>query len=84
MTLSYSIAMYSAMRDIPDKKNVPMEREQDALYLYATCKFSNQLTLEHWAFEYGLPFFIRTVYYGNICHISFVPHVLSICTCCHT
>ena len=33
------------------------------LYLYATCKFSNLLTLEQWAFEYGLPFFlIRTVY----------------------
>ena len=32
------------------------------LYLYATCKFSNHLTLEQWAFEYGLPFFWYALY----------------------
>ena len=52
-----SMAMYSVMRDIPDARNVPMERGWVALYLYATCKFSNKLTLEQWASEYGLPFF---------------------------
>ena len=57
MTLSSSMAMYSVMRDIPDARNVPMERGWVALYLYATCKFSNLLTLEQWAFEYGLPLF---------------------------
>ena len=62
MTLSSSMAMYSAMRDIPDARNVPMERGWVALYLYATCKFSNQLTLEQWAFEYGLPFFWYALY----------------------
>ena len=56
MTLSSSMAMYSVMRDIPDARNVPMERGWVALYLYATRTFSNQLTLEQWAFEYGLPF----------------------------
>ena len=32
--------------------------KEDELFftLYATCKFSNLLTLEQWAFEYGLPF----------------------------
>ena len=54
--------MYSVMRDKPDARKVPMERGWVVLYLYATCKFSNLLTLEQWAFEYGLPFFfIRTV-----------------------
>ena len=57
MTLSSSVAMYSVMRDKPDARKVPMERGWVVLYLYATCKFSNLLTLEQWAFEYGLPFF---------------------------
>ena len=57
MTLSSSMAMYSVMRDIPDARKVPMERGWVALYLYATCKVSNLLTLEQWAFEYGLPLF---------------------------
>ena len=57
MTLSSSMAMYSVMRDIPDATKVPMKRRWVALYLYATGKFSNQLNLEQWAFEYGLPFF---------------------------
>ena len=57
MTLTSSIAMYSVMRDIPDARNVPIERRWVALYLYATRKCSNQLTLEQRAFEYGLPFF---------------------------
>ena len=56
LTLSSSMAMYTVMRDIPDARNVPMERGWVALYLYATRKFSNQLTLEQWVFEYGLPF----------------------------
>ena len=62
MTLSSSMAMYSVMRDIPDARNVPMERGWVALYLYATCTFSNKLTLEQWAFEYGLPFFLYALY----------------------
>ena len=69
MTLSSSMAMYSVMRDIPDARNVPMEKEWVALYLYATGKFSNQLTLEQWAFEYGLPFFLYALYIdlsGNV------------------
>ena len=61
MTFSSSVAMYSVMRDKPDARKVPMERGGVVLYLYATCKCSNLLTLEQWAFEYGLPFFIRTV-----------------------
>ena len=52
-----SMAMYSVMRDIPDARKVPIERGWVALHLYATCKFSNHLTLEQWAFEYGLPLF---------------------------
>ena len=40
---------------IPDARKVPIERGWVALHLYATCKFSNNLTLEQWAFEYGLP-----------------------------
>ena len=32
-------------------------KEDELLSTYATRKFSNQLTLEQWAFEYGLPFF---------------------------
>ena len=62
MTLSSSMAMYSVMRDIPDARKVPMERGWVALYLYATCKFSNLLTLEQWAFEYGLPLFWYALY----------------------
>ena len=62
MTLSSSMAMYSVMRDIPDTRKVPMERGWVALYLYATCKFSNLLTLEQWAFEYGLPLFWYALY----------------------
>ena len=42
---------YSVMRDKHDARRVPMERGWVALYLYATHKYSNQLT-----FEYGLPF----------------------------
>ena len=41
MTLSSLMAMYSVMRDIPDARNVPIERGWVALYLYATGKFSN-------------------------------------------
>ena len=66
MTLSSSMAMYSVMRDIPDARNVPMERGWVALYLYATRKFSNQLTLEQWAYEYGLPFFWYALYNKHI------------------
>ena len=62
MTLSSSMAMYSVMRDIPNARKVPMERGWVALHLYATCKFSNLLTLEQWAFEYGLPFFWYALY----------------------
>ena len=51
------MAMYSVMRDIHDARRVPMERGCIALYLYVTCKYSNQLTLEQWAFENGLPLF---------------------------
>ena len=65
MTLSSSVAMYSVMRDIPDARKVPMERGWVVLYLYATCKFSNILTLEQWAFEYGLPFFWYALYMGK-------------------
>ena len=61
MTLSSSMAMYSVMRDIPDARKVPIERRV-ALHLYATCKFSNHLTLEQWAFEYGLPLFWYALY----------------------
>ena len=61
-TLSSSVAMYSVMRDKPDARKVPMERGWVVLYLYATCKFSNLLTLEQWAFEYGLPFFLYALY----------------------
>ena len=62
MTLSSSMAMYSVMRDIPDARKVPIERGWVALHLYATCKFSNHLTLEQWAFEYGLPLFWYALY----------------------
>ena len=31
------------------------------LYLYGTRKYANQLTLEKWAFEYGLTFLTRTI-----------------------
>ena len=64
MTLSSSMAMYSVMRDIPDARKVPIERGWVALHLYATCKFSNHLTLEQWAFEYGLPLFWYALYIG--------------------
>ena len=62
MTLSSSMAMYSVMRDIPDARKVPIERGRVALHLYATCKFSNHMTLEQWAFEYGLPLFWYALY----------------------
>ena len=62
LTLSSSMAMYSVMRDIPDARKVPIERGWVALHLYATCKFSNHLTLEQWAFEYGLPLFWYALY----------------------
>ena len=60
MTLSSPMAMYSVLRDIPDARKVPMERGLVALHLYITCTFSSQLTLEQWAFEYGLSFFFDT------------------------
>ena len=41
MTLSPSMAMYSVMHDIHDARRVPMERGWVALYLYATCEYSN-------------------------------------------
>ena len=72
MTLSSSMAMYSFMRDIPDARKVPMERGWVALYLYATCNFSNLLTLEQWAFEYGLPLFWYALY--SSCSIGFPAH----------
>ena len=43
LTLSSSMAMYSVMRDIHDARRIPMERAWVALYLYVTCKYSNQL-----------------------------------------
>ena len=84
MTLSPSMAMYSVMRDIPDARKVPIERGWVALHLYATCKFSNHLTLEQWAFEYGLPLFWYTLYmlttgifklisWATFMKISFIP-----------
>ena len=69
MTLSSSMAMYSVMRDIHDTRRVPMERGWVALYLYATCKYSNSLTLEQWAFENGLPFFFD-MHCSNVMSIS--------------
>ena len=60
--LQWQCTMYSVMRDIPDARKVPMERGWVALYWYATCKFLNLLTLEQWAFEYGLPLFWYALY----------------------
>ena len=60
MTLSSSMAMHSVMRDIHDAQRVSMERGWVDHYLWAICKYLNKFTLE-WAFEYGLPFLIRTV-----------------------
>ena len=38
-------------------------KEDELLFTYMpACKFSNQLTLEQWAFEYGLPFFWYALY----------------------
>ena len=65
LTLSSSMAMYSVMRDIHDARRVPMERVWVVLYLDVTCKYSNQLTLEQWAFENGLPVFGYTLYNNN-------------------
>ena len=63
LTLSSSMAMYSVMRDIYDARRVPMEKGWVAVYLhYVTCKYSNQLTLEQWAFENELPLFWYTLY----------------------
>ena len=62
LTLSSSMGMYSVMRDIHDTRRVPMERGWVALYWYVTCKYSNQVTLEQWAFENGLPLFWYTLY----------------------
>ena len=31
-------------------------------YMHATCKYSDQFTLERWAFGYGLPFFLYALY----------------------
>ena len=53
------MAIYSVMRDIQDTRR-PMDqwKEVELLFtLYATNKYSNQLALEQWAFENGLPFF---------------------------
>ena len=57
MTLSSSMVMYSVMRDIPDARKVPIERGWVALHLYATCKFSNHLTLEQWALNMDYLYF---------------------------
>ena len=67
MTLSSSMTMYSVMHDIHNARRVPVERGWVALYTHATGTFSNQLTFNsiQWAFENGLPFFIRTVYTCN-------------------
>ena len=62
MTLSSSMAMYLVMHDILDARKVPIERGWVPLHLYATCKFSNDLPLEQWAFEYGLPLFWYALY----------------------
>ena len=51
------MAMCSDMREIHDARRVSMERGRVVLYLHVTCKYSNQLTLEQWAFENGLPLF---------------------------
>ena len=75
MTMSSSMAMYSVMRDIPDARKVPIERGWFALHLYATCKFSNHLTLEQWAFEYGLPLFWYALYFSHF-HSLFTILVL--------
>ena len=57
MTFSSSMTMYSVMHDIHDARRVQMEIGWVNLYLYATCEYSNQLTLEQWAFENWLPLF---------------------------
>ena len=65
MTLSSSLAMYSVMRDIPDARKVHMERGWVALHLYATCKFSNLLSLETMGLWIWITFIlIRTVQLG--------------------
>ena len=56
MTLPSSMAMYSVMRDKHDARSIPMETGWVALYLCATYKYSNELTLEQWALENGLLF----------------------------
>ena len=81
MTLSSSMAMYSVMRDIPDARKVPMERGWVALYLYATCKFSNLLTLEQWAFEYGLPLFWYALYRRKDRSSTYIPSQLVVRGC---
>ena len=64
MTLSSSMAMYSVMRDLHDAKRIPMERGSVALYLQATCKYSNELTFRTMGLWIWITFFlwIRTVY----------------------
>ena len=62
MILSSSMEMYSVMHDIHDARVVSMELGWVALYWYATQKYSNQLTLEQWAFENGLPVFWYALY----------------------
>ena len=66
MTLSSLMAIYSAMRDIPDPRKVPMERWWVALYFHAKCKFWNLLSLEQRTFEYGLPFFWYALYNSSL------------------
>ena len=62
VTLSSPMAEYSVMRDIHDTRRVSIERGWVALDLCATCKYSNQLNLEQWAFENGLPLFWYALY----------------------
>ena len=70
LTLSSSMAIYSVMRDIHDA----MERRWVAFYV--TCKCSNQLTLDQWAFENGLPLFWYTLYI-----VSLLVHIRSKVVC---
>ena len=56
--------MCSVMRDIHDARRVPMVMEW--VLFKATHYYSNQLTLEQWAFALGVPLLIRTVYFINL------------------
>ena len=57
----------NVMRDTHDTRRIPMKRRCVALYLYVTGIYSNQLTLEQWAFENGLPLFLYTLYDSERC-----------------